>query len=83
MYGAPPQLDAGALVCGVWSAARSRGRSRVEAADLAYAAATEELTGARVVDVTRLPTPPRTVGSAHASPAAWAGAFPVKSVCSG
>ncbi|MFF8595246.1 hypothetical protein ACF061_28160 [Streptomyces sp. NPDC015220] len=71
MYGAPSELDAGALV---WSAARSRGRSQAEAADLAQAAAAAELAGARVVDVTRLPTPPRTAGSAHASPAAWADA---------
>ncbi|WP_317447666.1 hypothetical protein [Streptomyces collinus] len=74
VYGAPPELDAGALVCGVWSAARSRGHSRAEAADMAYAAAAEELNRARVVDVTRLPTPPRTAGSAHESPAAWADA---------
>ncbi|MEU5476674.1 hypothetical protein [Streptomyces mirabilis] len=71
MYGPPPELDAGALVCGVWLAARSRGRSPGQAADLAHAAARAELAGARVVDVTRLPSPPRTAGGEHESPSAW------------
>ncbi|MEU6406177.1 hypothetical protein [Streptomyces sp. NPDC046985] len=74
MYGPPPELDAGALVCGVWLAARSRGHSARRAADVAQDAAGAELAGARVVDVTRLPVPPRTTGSAHESPSAWADA---------
>lgn len=74
MYGPPPELDVGALVCGVWLAARSRGRSARRAADLARDAAGAELAGARVVDVTRLPLPPRTAGSTHESPSAWADA---------
>ncbi|MGW1616150.1 hypothetical protein ACWCQZ_43210 [Streptomyces sp. NPDC002285] len=74
MYGPPPELDAGALVCGVWLAARSRGRSARGAAAVARDAAGAELAGARVVDVTRLPLPPRTAGSAHESPSAWADA---------
>ena len=74
MYGPPPELDAGALVCGVWLAARSRGRSGARAAELAEEAAGAELAGTQVIDVTRLPTPPRTAGSDHASPSAWADA---------
>ncbi|MFF8786741.1 hypothetical protein [Streptomyces sp. NPDC015125] len=72
LYGPPPELDVGALVCGVWSAARSRGRSADQAAELARAAAGSELAGARVVDVTRLPSPPRTTGSEHTTPSSWA-----------
>ncbi|MFJ4679081.1 hypothetical protein [Kitasatospora sp. NPDC088783] len=71
LYGPPPELDVRALVCGVWLAARSRGRSARRAADLVLAAAGEELAGARVVDVTRLP-PPRTGGGDYKDPAAWA-----------
>ncbi|MFJ1662485.1 hypothetical protein [Streptomyces anthocyanicus] len=71
-YGPPPELDAGALVCGVWLAARSRGHSARRAAELAHSAAGTELVGTQVVDVTRLPVPPRTDGSAYETPAAWA-----------
>ncbi|MFE3166647.1 hypothetical protein [Streptomyces sp. NPDC059224] len=74
MYGPPPELDAGALVCGVWLAARSRSHSARRAADLARKAAGAELAGARVVDVTHLPVPPRTSGSGHESPSSWADA---------
>ena len=74
MYGAPPELDAGALVCGVWLAARSRGHSARRAAEMARDAAGAELAGAQVVDITRLPVPPRTDGSGHESPSAWADA---------
>ncbi|MBK3588231.1 hypothetical protein JHN49_32765, partial [Streptomyces sp. MBT57] len=66
-YGPPPELDAGALVCEVWLAARSRGHSSRRAAELAHSAAGTELVGAQVVDVTRLPVPPRTDGSAYES----------------
>lgn len=72
MYGPPPELDAGALVCGAWLAARSRGHSARRAAELAHGAAGAELVGAQVVDVTRLPVPPRTDGSVYESPSAWA-----------
>ncbi|MCQ8774813.1 hypothetical protein [Streptomyces telluris] len=47
IYGPPPELDAGALVCGVWLAARSRGRSAERAAELAAAAASAELGSVR------------------------------------
>ncbi|MFJ2728948.1 hypothetical protein [Streptomyces collinus] len=40
----------------------------------AHQRSAEELAGARVVHVTRLPTPPRTPGSAHEGPAVWADA---------
>ena len=74
MYEPAPKLDVWTLVCGVWLAARSRGHSAARAAEVAVAAAGRELAGTRVVDVTRLPEPPRTPGGVHASPAPWADA---------
>ncbi|MEU4111053.1 hypothetical protein [Streptomyces sp. NPDC027717] len=74
MYEPEPRLDMWTLVCGVWLAARSRGRGAEQSADLTRAAVADELKGTRVRDVTQLPVPPRTPSDRHADPAAWADA---------
>ncbi|MFJ1709461.1 helicase associated domain-containing protein [Kitasatospora sp. NPDC088346] len=75
-YGGGPDLDVGALVCGVWLGARPRGRTAGQAAELTRAAAAERLAGARVADMTRLPPPPRTLGAGYDNPTAWANREP-------
>ncbi|MFJ5851084.1 hypothetical protein [Streptomyces sp. NPDC092903] len=74
MYEPEPHLDVWTLVCGVWLAARSRGRGAEQSANLVHAAVADELRGARVRDITQLPVPPATPGDQHADPAAWADA---------
>ncbi|MFD6967213.1 hypothetical protein [Streptomyces sp. NPDC059949] len=74
MYEPEPHLDVWTLVCGVWLAARSRGRGAEQSANLVHAAVADELRGARVRDITQLPVPSATPGDQHADPAAWADA---------
>lgn len=80
-YELEPQLAVWQLVSGVWLAARSRGLDAAATAELVRVAVSRELSGARVVDVSRLPAP-QTQGGAYESPSAWANAFPVKLLCS-
>ncbi|MGW3930384.1 hypothetical protein ACWECC_20115 [Streptomyces microflavus] len=72
-YELEPQLAVWQLVSGVWLAARSRGLEADPAATSVHNAVSRELSGARVVDVCRLPAP-RTQGCGYASPSAWADA---------
>ncbi|WP_424892220.1 hypothetical protein [Streptomyces sp. XH2] len=72
-YESQPQVEVWQLVCGVWLAARSRGQSADRTAELVHDAVSQELAGARVVDVTRLPAP-QTLGEEHDSPSSWADA---------
>jgi hypothetical protein len=70
-YETQPEVDVWPLVSGVWLAARSRGIGAARTAGLVHDAVSNELAGARVVDVTRLPQP-QTRGEGYASPSAWA-----------
>lgn len=74
LYEPEARLELWTLLCGVWLAARSRGRGAAQAAELVRAAAGRELEGARVRDVTQLPTPPRTTGEKYPDPSAWSDA---------
>ncbi|MGW4891376.1 hypothetical protein ACWEQL_03785 [Kitasatospora sp. NPDC004240] len=63
------------LVRTVWSAARRQGRCAEDAAALTLAAAARHWAGARVRDVTVLPTPPSLPACSYATPSAWADAL--------